>query len=87
MIDGKSCHNNETTRTGFVLQRDVPVKVAIRVSRNRISVSLDGHAVIDWGGDLRRLSLGEMWTVPKGVGLFLGSQTAIGFSDVVVRER
>lgn len=87
MLDGKSCHNNETTRMGFVLQRDVPVKAAIRVSRNRISVSLDGRTVIDWSGDPRRLSLAEMWTVPKGVGLFLGSQTAIRFSDVVVRER
>ena len=87
MLDGKGFKDNETKRVGSFLRQGVPVRVDVNVTPAAIRVTLDGHEVIHWKGDQRRLSLHTGWAVPAEVGVFLGSQTSIRFTDVVVRGR
>ena len=58
-IDGKTADENETTHHGRVLLPQQPTKVIVTVNRGHIRVSGDGRQVIDWRGNITRLSIND----------------------------
>ncbi len=51
-------NENETTKTGTVFHTGKPTKIIVEVRPRHILATVDGRSVIDWHGDLTRLSPG-----------------------------
>lgn len=74
MLDGKWFLDNETTtRNRKVIQNDRPVTVHTTVRKGSVTVAVDGKTVLQFKGDLSRLSMNPTWAVPDKSALFLGS--------------
>lgn len=82
MIDGRRWENNETSLRGPLLKPGVPVQIACTVTKSSIRMDADGKTLIDWRGDVRRLSLPSEWTLPDGRRLFLGTNHHLKFRDL-----
>ncbi|MFO1042315.1 MAG: hypothetical protein U0941_11050 [Planctomycetaceae bacterium] len=72
-IDGRRWDNNETSLRGPILKPGIPVQIACTVSRSSIRIDADGKTLIDWRGDVKRLSIPGEWALPDGRQLFLGT--------------
>jgi predicted esterase len=72
-IDGKRFVENETTRDGALLSADKPSTILVAVRKDRVTVSVDGKAVLEWKADYSRVSVRSAWAIRDGKTLFLGS--------------
>lgn len=63
-LDGKNCHENESTHQGRVLTDGQPATIVYTVRRSGVEVTLDGKKIIDWHGDAKRLSMIPAWSLP-----------------------
>jgi len=75
LVDGKPFYGNETTKKGALFENGKPSRVVCSVRASKITVTVDGKAVIDWNADYRRLSLYKDWKVPRTDTLFIGTWT------------
>lgn len=71
-IEGKS-DPTEARYQGKLLHLTVPTTIICCVRKTGVSVSVEGKTIIDWKGDLSRLSAGPTWKVPRTDTLFLGA--------------
>jgi len=72
LVDGRSSHDNETTRRGRQLNKSGST-IICSVRRTGVSVVVDGRTVIDYRGDYGRLTLAPMFSVPNNEALFLAA--------------
>jgi Leucine-rich repeat (LRR) protein len=85
-IDGKSIADNETLYRGGLLTTGKTSKVICRVQGGKVSVEVDGQAVIGWKGPYSRLSRHGLWTVPQRDQLYLGTTNSeFRISKLVLR--
>lgn len=73
LIDGKRIDANETKVEGQLLTKKGPVTVLCQVRRRNVRVMLDGKMIINWTGDLKRLSVVGFNTVPNDRALFVSA--------------
>jgi hypothetical protein len=72
-LDGKFVHENEATFRGELFVPDKTADISVTVRNNRITCAFDDVTVIDWRGDVKRLSLPEAFAVPDRKALFLAT--------------
>ncbi len=76
---------NESTFVGKALKDNAPSTVVISVRRGRILATADGKTIIDWKGDVKRVSSSEHYKVPNPKALFLGAwKTGYRFTQVLL---
>ena len=73
MLDGAFANANDSTRSGRVVANDRNAVVLCSVREGRVRVLADGVTVVDWKGDVSRLSVPPALVVPESRGLFLAS--------------
>lgn len=71
-IDGKNVGNMTTVRRD-VLVKDRPSQIVCTVRKDSVTVMCDGHELLQWRGDSKRLSLSDYWKTPNEATLFLGA--------------
>lgn len=71
-IDGQNVGNLSTVRRD-VLIANRPSQIVCTVLKNSVTVACDGHELLNWQGDLKRLSLSDYWKTPNETTLFLGA--------------
>lgn len=71
-IDGKNVGNASTVRRE-VLIKGRPSQIVCTVRKDSVTVMCDGHELLHWRGDPKRLSLSEYWKTPNETTLFLGA--------------
>jgi hypothetical protein len=79
-LDGKFVHENEAAFRGSLFVPDKIAAISVTVRNNRITCAFDDVTVIDWRGDVQRLSLPDTFAVPDRKALFLatlGSKYAV----------
>ncbi|HVX14492.1 MAG TPA: hypothetical protein VHC22_25115 [Pirellulales bacterium] len=59
MIDGKDFATNESRREASIFADGKPHSVAITVRDKHVQLACDGHPILDWTGDLGRISSSE----------------------------
>jgi serine/threonine protein kinase len=72
IVDGQNFAANETSRAGRVLPERGRFTVVCTVGRGEVTVQVDGKQVIDWCGDVSRLSPNAYWKTPHDQVLFVG---------------
>jgi WD40 repeat protein/formylglycine-generating enzyme required for sulfatase activity len=77
LIDGKGGDKNETTFYAPSVARDIRSTVAMDVRRNGINIVRDGKPVIQWAGDVSRLSMAKEWLVRDDKSLFIGTHDCV----------
>ena len=82
MIDGRRFDNNEARLAGPLLKPGIPTRIACTVTKTGIRMDADGKTLIDWRGDVRRLSVPGDWALPDGRRLYLGSIGHLKFRDI-----
>ncbi|TWT91588.1 bifunctional serine/threonine-protein kinase/formylglycine-generating enzyme family protein [Stieleria varia] len=80
LIDGKQAHVNESSVVGDPFTDGNVHRVTIRVTKPLISVAVDGATLLEWKGDLSRLSSFESFSEP-GVHIISGEDTRFQISD------
>ncbi len=81
-LDGKRINENEAARRGNLFVAGQDAKITCVVRKDGISCQFDDKNVIDWHGDLKRLSLPQGFVVPDRQALFIAT---IG-SEYEIRE-
>lgn len=76
LLDGKAFIENETTYRGQLFAEGKTSTILCEVRRAGVSVTVDGKKIIDWQGDLGRLSLFPRWKDSQRGPLFIGSWTS-----------
>ncbi len=71
-IDDKNVGNASTVRRD-VLVKGRPSQIVCTVRKDSVTVTCDGHELIRWQGDPKRLSLSDYWKTPTDSALFLGA--------------
>ncbi len=71
-VDGRNV-GNETTFSGRLFRKKQLSQVIVAVNRGRVSMMVDGRRIVDWKGDVSRLSLSDYWSTPNQTTLFLGA--------------
>ncbi len=71
-IDGQNVGNASTVRRE-VLVKGRPSQIICTVRNGSVTVTCDGHELIQWRGDSKRLSLSDYWKTPNEATLFLGA--------------
>ena len=75
LIDGRMGTENETTRFGRQLPPNAPVDIEVKVRRGGVAAKIGGRPLVDWTGDLSRLSLAKSaFRVPSLRTIFLGAE-------------
>ena len=82
MIDGNRWNSNEARLGGGFLLVGVPAKIICTVTKQGVRMEKDGRTLIDWKGDLHRLSPQEHWAPVDARKLMLGSHTHCKFSNI-----
>jgi hypothetical protein len=77
LVDGKSFYANETTHRGVLVAEGKPVAVRCAIRKDRVRVTVDGKAAVDWKADPRRLSLYPSWAVPDKQAMLLGTWSSV----------
>jgi len=72
-VDGLNVDRNATRTHATVLARNRPSALVCTVREAGVTVTCDGHPIIDWKGDASRLSLADYWQTPRQAALFLGA--------------
>jgi hypothetical protein len=86
LIDRKPFYDNETVKKGALFETGKRSRVVCSVRASKITVTVDGKAVIDWPADYRRLSLYKDWKVPRSDTLFIGTWTGkVAFHGLELR--
>jgi hypothetical protein len=85
LLDGKLGKENETTYKGKLLPENVEKTISVKVLKGNVLVNCDGHPVINWNGNLTRLSLD--WNPPDRKQLFLNAHRTFSISKMVLRPR
>ena len=73
LLDGRSAGINEAKARGGIFPQDQQVTITCEVRKSGILVRSGDSKIIDWQGDLKRLSLAAEWPVEDTSALFLGS--------------
>ena len=71
-IDGRNV-GNETTFDGKLFRQQQLSQVIVTVRKDHVSMSVDGHMIVQWKGTSDRLSLSDYWNTPNETALFLGT--------------
>lgn len=71
-VDGNNV-GNETTFAGQLFRKGQLSQVIVGVSKDRVTMSVDGRTIANWSGKPERLSLSEYWATPNRTALFLGA--------------
>ena len=71
-IDGKNVGNPSTVRRE-VLVKGRPSQIVCTVRKDSVLVTCDGHELLRWQGDSKRLSLSDYWKTPNETAMFLGA--------------
>jgi len=71
-IDGQNV-GNETTFTGALFRRNQLSQVTMSVRSKQITMSVDGHTIVNWQGSASQLSLSDYWKTPNDKTVFLGA--------------
>ncbi|MEZ6123319.1 MAG: hypothetical protein R3C49_09115 [Planctomycetaceae bacterium] len=71
-IDGRNV-GNESTFTGAVLKQHQLSQVVVTVRASGVTMSVDGYTIVNWKGDVSRLSLSDYWSTPDDTAMFLGA--------------
>lgn len=72
-LDGRNGAENETTRIGRQFPPGVPTTVHVGVRRGHVTATVDGRPLVDWKGDLARLSmLNSAFRMPSSRTIFVG---------------
>ena len=72
-----------TRHEGPIFTQGKPATIVCRVRRQRLTIEADGRRVIDYKGDLRRLSAVDLWSVPNENVLFIGTKvTSYRFTQI-----
>jgi hypothetical protein len=71
-IDGLPAFKNETVKKGPLFKNE-PVKINCRIRRTGITIECDGQQIVQFTGNLGRLSAGRSWKGPKENQFFIGS--------------
>jgi len=71
-IDGQNV-GNETTFTGALFRQNQLSQVTMTVRKKEVTMSVDGHMIVNWQGDASRLSLSDYWKTPNEKTLFIGA--------------
>jgi hypothetical protein len=85
LLDGKYVHDNEAVYRNGVFATDQEARVVCTVHKDGITCTFNGKTIVNWRGDLKRLSLPPGYNVPDPNALFLatrGSRYAV--RDVAV---
>jgi hypothetical protein len=73
-VDGRPGAYNETALQTKVFTSSEPVQLRIAVRPPSISVVADDRQLINWSGDIQRLTVHPNWVVPDDRVLFVGSR-------------
>jgi hypothetical protein len=71
-VDGRNV-GNETTFTGPLFVKNRISQAIITVRKDRVTMAVDGRAIVNWKGESQRLSLSDYWKTPNDSALFLGA--------------
>jgi hypothetical protein len=71
-IDGRNV-GNDSTFLGKVFQQHRLSQVIVTVTREQVTLSVDGNLIVNWSGDRSRLSLSDYWKTPNEAALFVGA--------------
>jgi hypothetical protein len=72
LLDGKLSNVNETAVRQTFFKNDQPATVVISVRKGGVAVTMDGKPVVDWKGNLSRLTNDGPWTMPNTKSLYIG---------------
>jgi hypothetical protein len=73
VLDGRVARDNESRRDGRLLPPGARAALLYSVRRDRVRVCVDGKCVLQWKGDLRRLSVRPDYRVAYPGVLFVGA--------------
>jgi hypothetical protein len=76
LIDGKQANENETSVPGRVFSQNTPARILCSVRKGRLSVSVDGKALLDWKVDPERFSHDDAWAVRDREAPYIGCYAA-----------
>lgn len=82
MIDGIRWNASETRVDQGILVAGKPIPVACKVAKQDVRIDVDGRTMIDWNGDLDRLSFAADWAPVDGRKLFFGSTAHFKLTDI-----
>ena len=81
-LDGKRINENDAAYRGRLLFPDKEVMIKCTVQKDSIRCTCDDVKVVDWKGDLRKLSVPPDFAVPDRKALFLAALA----SRIAIRE-
>jgi predicted Zn finger-like uncharacterized protein len=85
LLDGKQANDNEAAYRGRLLFPDREVTIQCAVRNDRITCTCDGVKIVDWKGDLHKLSLPPDFTVLDKKALFLATvRSRVAVRDIKV---
>lgn len=73
LLDGRPVESNESFRRGAVFTNRKPAAVKCSVRKGRVTVTVEGRAVVDWSGDFKRLSSAASWAPSNPRAMHLGT--------------
>jgi hypothetical protein len=76
VLDGHPSPIDETAYRKRIFADEKPRKVVCSVRKAAVSLLIDGKTILDWRGDLKRLSNHSAWHIPDKSTLFIGSWTS-----------
>jgi hypothetical protein len=76
IINFKGFMENETTFKGKLLPKGTACEISCSVHKDKLTVKVNGRAVIEWAADYTKVSKYRGWNVPDGRALFIGSYEA-----------
>jgi len=82
VIDRALNYERATKLSGAMLKPGIPSRIACTILKSGIRVEIDGRTVIDWQGDVHRLSMRGEWALADGRRLFLGTKGHMEFRDI-----
>ena len=80
-IDGRRFNDGET-RSASLLKPGIPARIDCTVTKSGVRAEVDGKTVVDWRGDVRRLSIPGEWAMADSRRLFLGSTCHLKIRDL-----
>jgi hypothetical protein len=73
-LDGKHVVDREVdVKVGLVLKTGTPMTLVYSVRSGRVTVAVDGSAVVRWAGDFARLAVDARFRVPNRRAFFFGN--------------
>lgn len=76
-IDGRTNEDNETSFSGALLPKDVPVELVVQVRADSAKLVANDRTIFEWKGDPARLSLQDRYAVPNEACLMIATWNTI----------